>query len=129
MKIIELSLNHHNFYCPVTGHHIQGPEHFDASPALVGAWVTEVGTGPFTLDAPLQAAWEDWIQMHEESDIEDDGNRFNEPYKISKFLAEVEAENLVCFEVTTRGFACDPISSTNWFVIDFSLDVEKEGSE
>ena len=119
MKIIELNLSHDNFYCPVTGCHIQSEEHFEPAGALVAGWHSEILNEPLVLKGKFQAKWDEYVAKQDEAE---------DFLNISEFLNSVENENFVCFEITTREIACNggPVDSTVWFVIDF--DFRKEGS-
>lgn len=62
MQIIDLDLEHWNFYCPATGHKIQADgegTHFP--PSLKGLWIGEIPDSPEIKDPGLQRAWNQFI--------------------------------------------------------------------
>ena len=113
MQIIELELSQDSFFCPVTGHHIQGAQHFEPSPAMVAGWHSEIIDEPLALEDPVKDPWDAYVKKVDEAD---------EGYDIKEFLRGIKNENLVCFEITTGGMACGPVWSTVWFVIDFNYE-------
>jgi hypothetical protein len=61
MQIIKLSLNHYNFYCPVTGKAIMNGETMNLSiPSLVAHWFDEDFLNPQINDINLKVHWEDY---------------------------------------------------------------------
>ena len=119
MQIIELTLSHDNFYCPVTGHYIQGPEHFEPSPAMVAGWHSDIMDEPLTLSDTFAPAYNKFVEDLDEDDFVYDEN-------LENFLKAIDAENLVCFKLNTSGIACGPVFSTVWFVIDFESQCETD---
>jgi len=117
MQIIDLDLSHDNFYCPATGHHIVGPQHYEASPALVGMWHCEVLEEPEIHDAALETSYKEYLKQIEKEE---------EWPEMDEFLASFESPNFVAFKITTHGIACGPVSSTVWYVIN--MDYEDEGA-
>lgn len=117
MQIIDLDLSHDNFYCPATGHHIVGPQHYEASPALVGMWHCEVLEEPEIQDAALETSYKEYLKQIEKEE---------EWPEMDEFLASFESPNFVAFKITTHGIACGPVSSTVWYVIN--MDYEDEGA-
>ena len=117
MQIVRLDLDHNNFFCPATGKPI-----FDeggvVSPAVDFVYIYEVGEIDYA-SAPAQAAW-DGIEENEEDPDFDLFERFVETY---------DARNLVCFEITTHGFACGPVSSTVAVGIDMNYDIEDHSDD
>ena len=123
MQIVELELNHFNFYCPATGEFIlmeDEPCNEDAA-SLMGYWVDEVINEPFLKDEQLKKDFEAFINYHEEED-EDFSLGFEE---LEQFLTEFEAPNWVVYKITTCGIGCGgPICSTVYFVIDMNTVAE-----
>ncbi|MFN9602313.1 MAG: hypothetical protein ACK6A7_02565 [Planctomycetota bacterium] len=120
MQRVMLDLDHSNFYCPVTGKLIADDDSFEASPATVFTYVNEVGE--FDTIAPeLLAIWE---QVEAETDEED----FDaDPFEI--FCQRIEDDSIVCFEITTHGFACGPVSSTVRIAINMNYCNEENEEE
>ena len=113
MQLIELSLDHHKLYCPISGEPILEPEDVNRdAPSLVAYWV-EMGIDyPFIKDEKLRQAWETW------SDTEEHGV---DPESLAKWLKKYKADpNWVVFEITNHGIANGPVSNTVWFVLDMN---------
>jgi hypothetical protein len=108
MQIIQLELSHDNFFCPATGQRITGPQSYEASPAQVGMWIGEIITEPEIASPELDAQWTRY-----EEQLSDDGG-----VDIENFLRSLNMPNHVCFEITTSGMACGPVSSSVWYVIN-----------
>ena len=109
MKYIKLDLSHDNFYCPATGVHIQGNNHFEPeASSLKGYWVSLVGLNdPEFNDTDLKTAWEIFMGDDEDKSVDWDD--------LEKFLQDCDKPNHVAFEIST---GCGPASSTVVFVID-----------
>lgn len=119
MQLIDLNLSHDNFFCPATGHHIVGPEHYDPSPAMLGMWHCEVLDQPEIQDTALQKAWDTYFGKISENED------FYWDIDLESFMESVERPNLACFKITTSGFACGPVHTTVWFVIDMDFDADE----
>lgn len=119
MQIVELELNHYNFYCPATGHLIlsDGGDGTENAKSLKGLWVDEVFEEPTFKDETFQKAWEEYYEKHldEDTDFEFD--------ILEKFLKETKNETWVCYKITTSGMACGPVSTTVWLVIDMDTEI------
>lgn len=116
MQIIELHTDTEEFFCPVTGHHIQGDEHYDASNAVRGMWLTEIENEPEVSDPAFLETWENYC---EKVSNDDDGC-----LDMREFFKSVEKPNWVVFEFHRRGIACGPVFSTQWIVIDMNHSEE-----
>ena len=117
MQIVELELNHPNFYCPVTGEFILKADeqcNEDAT-SLMGYWVDEVIDSPFLKDELLKKDFAAFMSYHEEQD-EDFSLGFEE---LEQFLTEFEVPNWVVYKITTSGMGCGgPMCSTVYMIID-----------
>ena len=109
MQIIDLELDHNNFYCPVTGSKILSEDSFDSCPSLQGLW-TNHSEEPETLQGELEKLWKVYLEKLDEDDFHD----------VPEFLKSVDNNDFVAFAVTTGGMACGPVSSTVWLVIDMN---------
>lgn len=98
------------FFCPLTGEQILFEDAVQASPATVGIWYHEVPDDPELVKGDLANSWKQFLQ--DEEKLWDEG--------VDGFLASVESEDLVAFELTSFGIACGPVSSTFWVVLDMS---------
>jgi len=61
MKTLSLSLLHDNFFCPLSGQRILGPQTFERSPALIGIWQYDAIRDPDIHDIELLAEWEAFL--------------------------------------------------------------------
>ena len=114
MKIIDLDLDHSNFFCPATGAQITSSDAYEPSAAQVGMFHYEVPEAPDIQHPGLQALWDAYAAKTEELDLDE-------------FLASVDHGTWVAFKITTHGMACGPVSSTWILVID--MNYQEEGGE
>jgi len=122
MQTVRLELDHANFYCPVTGKLITNHEVFQASPATVFTFVSDVGEfGQITPE--LQELW-DSVEAEAEADEDDFAMDLFE-----KFAEKIKDDAIVCFEITTFGMACGPVSSTVRIAINMNYCDEAEDAE
>ena len=112
MQILDLNLSHNNFYCPVTGHRISGPQLYDSSPALVGMWLGDMLEEPEIKDTKLENSYDDYLKQIDKE---------NGMWDIDEFLGGFENPDFVVFKITTDGVGHYP---TVWFAIN--MDYEKE---
>lgn len=120
MQTVKLELDHSNFYCPVTGQLITGDQVFQASPATVFTYVSEVGE--FEQITPeLKELWDSVEAEADEDDFDID--------LFEKFAEKIEDDAIVCFEITTFGMACGPVSSTVRIAINMNYCDEAEDAE
>jgi hypothetical protein len=119
MQIIRLDLDHSNFFCPATGKPLFD-EGGDVSPAVDFAYFYEVGE----IDHASTAAQAAWDAIEED---EDDSNfdHFDHFDHFERFVDAYDARNLLCFEITTHGFACGPVTSTVSVGIDMNYDLDE----
>ena len=104
MQILALELSHFNFFCPVTGQRISGPEIYQASPAQMGLWLGGLLEQPEIRCPRLLAAWEGYVAEHAvETGID-----------LDAFLQSVELPNYACFAINHSGIGSCPYSSTVW---------------
>lgn len=119
MNNVELELNHDNFYCPVTGQHIMGVgvnEGFNPSKAVLFCYVNEIEDFEYA-KPEIKELFETCLKQ-----TEDDGS---EAYDVMiQKMNETESQNLVCFEITTNGMACGPISTKVKVCFDMNYRTE-----
>ncbi len=97
MQRVELALDHHDFFCPVTGQRILGPEEFTPSPATAFVFPTQVDEFEFVREEFAEIDRE----ANTEGAMEDDPDgRFGRFCEGLKGYAD-----LVVFSITTRGVA------------------------
>jgi hypothetical protein len=125
MQIVSVDLDHLNFFCPATGANILNPEDGcnEDTPSLMGYWLHEVIYEPFLKDTKLKEHFVSFIQKEEAND-EDFMLGCNE---LESFLEEFHAPNWVVFCITTNDFACGPITTIIYLVIDMNTVGEGEG--
>ena len=113
MQLIELSLDHHKLYCPISGEPILEPEDVNHdAPSLVAYWVDMAINEPFIKNDELRGAWEAWSAT-QEGWVDTDS--------FVTWLKEYDGGlNRVVFEITNHGIANGPVSSTVWFVLDMN---------
>lgn len=80
-------------------------------------WHCEILDEPEINHSELEQLWKEYVSKTDQAD---------EFLEVPDFLASVSFENLVCFEITTHGMACGPVSSTVWFVIDMDYQTDEE---
>jgi hypothetical protein len=112
-----------NFFCPITGTQILGPDFFEPSDATVFTFSPEAGDFD-SISEPYKSIWDEITEKHGEEEFGDElWERF------CKRLAE-EHPNLLLFGFTTHGIACGPVSNTIYVAIDFAHGCDDgEGEE
>jgi hypothetical protein len=120
MQMIELELNHNNFFCPATGEYILKEDedaNHDAS-SLMGYWLADCIDDPFIKNSSLQNEYDLFLKSEQ---AEDEDFRLDQE-ELEKFLANFVAENWVVFKITSGGFGCSggPIWQIVYFVIDMN---------
>ena len=113
MQIIKIERNSHDIFCPITGLPVADQMGEPVAPTARGIWVGEVMDQPFIWDEELQRCWDEYL---DERFAEDD----EEPIDAGAFLASLDAPGWVAFEITVCGFACGPVWSTSWTVLDLT---------
>lgn len=123
MNLFELDIDDSfDFYCPVTGSQILGPEFFHPSPATVFTFSPEAGDFD-SIDEPYKAIWD---SIEEQFGEEEFGNEL-----WSRFCKRLGKEhpNLLVFGFTSHGIACGPVSNTIYVAIDFAYGAEGDEEE
>ena len=112
-----------NFFCPITGTQILGPDFFEPSDATVFTFSPEAGDFD-SISEPYKAIWDVIGEKYGEEEFGDElWERF------CKRLTE-EHPNLLLFGFTTHGIACGPVSNTIYVAIDFAHGCDDgEGEE
>lgn len=112
-----------NFFCPITGTQILGPDFFEPSDATVFTFSPEAGDFD-SISEPYKSIWDEITEKHGEEEFGDElWERF------CKRLTE-EHPNLLLFGFTTHGIACGPVSNTIYVAIDFAHGCDDgEGEE
>lgn len=122
MQVIELELNHFNFYNPANGALICSNEqgHNLEEKSFIGYWMDEVINEPFVKDEKLLKAWEEaWEKSLDDEEAADDDELLPENADIlDRFFKNYEHEGWFVFKITTGPEAGGPGYETVWFVLD-----------
>jgi len=115
MQLIKLSLDHWNFYCPVTGEKITGDgEELNQTRSLKGVWIGEEIGEAMIFDPQLQEAWDTLLEnLPEDADLDDE--------LLHRFLENYKAPNWVVFYICA---GTDSLNSSDWFIIDMNSQKE-----
>lgn len=118
MQQVQLYLEHDNFFCPVTGHPIVGPEHFEPSDATAFVYLDEVGDFEHIQDRFAKIN----EKVNTEEAMEED------PFEQFKRFCDAleDMPSIVVFSLTTMGMACGPVSSTVHIGIDMNYGSKEE---
>ena len=96
MNIVDLNLDHYDFYCPVTGAKILADGEELPLPSTVRAlWVHECAEDPIHLDPSLVKKWEAWEECKNEDDFVSE--------HINAFVGAIDEPNWVTFSIRTGG--------------------------
>jgi hypothetical protein len=124
MQLIELILNHYNFYCPVTGELISKngePVNFDAS-SLRGYWVSEEMESPVLYSDEFSSTYKKFlikcIKNNNEDNEDNEDNYVPGWEELEVFLKEYKEPSWVVFNITTR--LSDQHMTNAWYVIDMT---------
>ena len=115
MQLIQLERDDWNFFCPATGEPVFKETGEPNASTVRGFWCHEVPDEPELLCDELQPQWAAHVAIQ---DALDDG------VDVVAFLKSVDKPGWVAFEVTSCGFACGPVSSTTWTVLDLNCSAE-----
>jgi hypothetical protein len=99
---------------------ISNDEVFQPSPATVFAYLDDVNDFE-EISPELNELWE---RVKEEAEDDDFGTDLFE-----KFAERIKDDAIVCFEITTCGIACGPVSSTIRIAINMNYYDEAEAEE
>ena len=111
MQLIQLEREDWNFFCPTTGQPVFNDTGEPNASTVRGVWCHEVPDEPELLCTELQAQWAAHLAIQDAAD---------EAVDVVAFLNSVDHPGWVAFEITTCGFACGPVSTTTWTVLDLS---------
>ena len=121
MQQVELVLEHYDFFCPVTGRRILGPEEFSPSPATAFVFPTQVDDFEFIRE---EFAKIDRKANTKKAMKDDPDGRFD------RFCEGLKGyTNLVVFSITTCGVACGPVAWTTHIGIDMDHRGDQEAGE
>ncbi len=112
MQLIQLERKNWNFFCPSTGQPVFNDTGEPSASTVRGFWCHEVSYEPELLCTDLQAQWAAHLAIQDAAD---------EAVDVVAFLKSVEHPGWVAFEITTCRFACGPVSTTIWTVLDLNL--------
>jgi hypothetical protein len=123
MQIINLVLDHYNFYCPVTGTQIMGDEFLNIknTPSLMGHWFDEEIFDPTIQDPLLKDAWQRVKKKFNQLDILQSYDR------VYEFLRTYPSDSFVTFAIAENTSSAQAWNRSNFFVIDMN-HCYKEGN-
>lgn len=123
MNLYELDIDDSfDFFCPITGSQILGPDFFTPSPATAFTFSPEAGDFE-SIDEPYKAIWDAIEEKRGDDEFGSElWTRFCE--RLAK-----EHPNLVIFGFTTHGIACGPVSNTIYVAIDFAHGGDDDAEE
>lgn len=116
MQIIDLELQHFNFYCPATGECILKEDEpcNDDAKSLQAYWIDEVMEEPMIKNKKLAADWKRFYARHRK-DYQSDFD------VLEDFFRQYEQPAWVVFKLTNSGMGCGgPTSMTVWKVLDLN---------
>jgi hypothetical protein len=117
MQLVNVNIDHHDFYCPVTGRQILGGELYEPSPATVMTYLDDVSVIMYA-DEEMQPKLSSLGLA-----VDDDA----EPEQLETLGLE---DNIVCYKISTWGMACGPCSSTVRIFIDMNYEnYDEDGGE
>lgn len=122
MQIVNLILDHTNFFCPATGERITGGglSGNDEAISLAGYWIDQVFDEPHFNATELEEAWHEVCKPYLNKDHYD----YPDVAALEQFFNGFEMPNWVVFKITTDGIPENPSSITAWFVIDMNTEIE-----
>jgi hypothetical protein len=119
MQIIKLSLDHYNFFCPVTGMAIMDKDDMNlTAPSLAAHWFDEDLLNPQLNDLHIRLRWEDYKRDFEEFDTVDQSLIIN-------FLEQYQFSNYVAFVIEENASSVQGWNHSNFFVIDMNYSRTK----
>jgi hypothetical protein len=115
MNLFELDIDDSfDFFCPMTGEQILGPDFFHPSAATVFTFSPEASDFE-SIAEPFKTIWDEIESLYGEDEFGTDlWDRFCE--RLAK-----EFPNVLVFGFTTHGIACGPVSNTIFVAIDFAF--------
>lgn len=123
MQLIDLKLDHYNFYSPSTGGVILDSDMcYDNEPSLWGYWLDEFWQEPTINNDYLKDSWRKYMSDFESLKKSD---KFKNEYdSLEIFFKELQFQNVIVFKITDHL----PFTPTAYFVIDmnFSADTTEE---
>jgi hypothetical protein len=119
MQIINLKLDHYNFYCPVSGEYITTEEDGVNENALSfrGYWFDEFWYKPTIKDERLSRLWSEYFQGFKRSSSDYIDLDFSE--KLDEFFSSVNLENYVVFKIHKNEISAIP-DKLMYYVIDMN---------
>jgi hypothetical protein len=114
MQIIKLSLNHNNFFCPVTGMAIMDNDSMNLTvPSMAAHWFDEDLLNPQINDLNIGLCWDDYKSDFEEFDSID-------PSLVLNFLEKYQSKHLVAFVIEENASSSQGWNHSNFFIIDMN---------
>ena len=119
MQIINLELDHYNFYCPVSGEYITTEEDGVNEVALSfrGYWFDEFWDEPTIKDEKLNQLWTEYFDNLKASDPDYKYSNYTD--NLDEFFQSVDIKNYVVFKIHKIEFSIIS-DKLIYFVIDMN---------
>jgi hypothetical protein len=116
MQIIDLKLDHYNFYSPSTGGVIlDGDMCYDNEPSLWGYWLDEFWDEPTINNESLKESWNNYMSNFES--LKKSNTFTNEFEALEEFFNNLPFQNVIVFKITDHL----PFTPTAYFIVDMNF--------
>ena len=126
MKIteVDVSLSHHNFFCPATGLPIGADENGElvVSPAVLFVYHNEIPEDPLYVHTQVQPLWDTYRSKIEDAQEHDELAEVNH----REFFDSFAKQSCVLFTLSTGTMGCGPSWSTLAVLIDLNYTAHQE---
>jgi hypothetical protein len=116
MKYDHIEMHSGRMFCPSTNEEIFTLDDLvpinEQAKALIATWCSEYIDEPVFNHEGFRDNWESFLNKNKKQDVEFMLSDF-----LYEFLVDYEESCWRVFEISTSGFACGPIYSTEWYVV------------
>ena len=117
MQLLNLELDHFNFYCPATSDKILSEDDCNENSAsFIGYWLDDFMTEPSIKNKDLKNAWETFLD-----EVDKQFQREPNFTEFESFLTNYPQPNWIIYKITTSGMACGAISSAVYHILDMNV--------
>lgn len=117
MQLVNVNIDHHDFYCPVTGRQILGGDLYEPSPATVMTYLDDISMIMQANDEMLPKLNLMGLDVEEEAELE-------------QLDTLGMKDNIVCYKISTCGMSCGPVQSSVRIIIDMNyINYHEDGGE